>query len=148
MEKPSSSSLTAPSYARVLPTAPLQRIFDNLPDDIVKTFSPEQVEALNNALGARGGRVHSLDLRPTMRIPLLPWSFYVVLLVGRNRRDMSEREKKAAALVLLYSIFLFLSISVLLGLLVLYLVKSALGINLFPNFSLGIWDWFVENFLR
>lgn len=29
-----------------------------------------------------------------------------------------------------------------LGFLVLYLVKSAMGINLFDDFSLGIWDWF------
>jgi hypothetical protein len=28
------------------------------------------------------------------------------------------------------------------GILVLYLVKSALGINLIEGFSFGIWDWF------
>jgi hypothetical protein len=26
-------------------------------------------------------------------------------------------------------------------LIVLYLIKSALGINLFEGFSLGLWDW-------
>jgi hypothetical protein len=35
-----------------------------------------------------------------------------------------------------------LTLSLTLGLLVLYLFKSALGINLFAGFSLGIWDWF------
>ena len=30
-------------------------------------------------------------------------------------------------------------VSTLMGLLILYLIKSALGINLFEHFSLGIW---------
>jgi hypothetical protein len=28
---------------------------------------------------------------------------------------------------------------------ILYLLKSALGINLFPGFSLGLWDWFKQS---
>jgi hypothetical protein len=28
----------------------------------------------------------------------------------------------------------------------LYLLKSALGIDLFPNHSLGIWSWFKSSF--
>jgi hypothetical protein len=30
---------------------------------------------------------------------------------------------------------------------VLYLVKSALGIDLIPGFSFGVWGWFQENVL-
>lgn len=37
--------------------------------------------------------------------------------------------------------------SVLTGLLLLYLLKSALGIDLVPGFSLGIWGWFKDVFL-
>ncbi|HBB24465.1 MAG TPA: 3-phosphoshikimate 1-carboxyvinyltransferase, partial [Pseudomonas sp.] len=40
---------------------------------------------------------------------------------------------------------LFLLFSALVGLVILYLLKSALGINLFPDFSLGLWDWFKES---
>ncbi|MCP3667405.1 MAG: hypothetical protein GY696_33745 [Gammaproteobacteria bacterium] len=36
----------------------------------------------------------------------------------------------------------FISFSILMGLLVRYLVKSALGIDLIPGFSLGIWGGF------
>ena len=43
---------------------------------------------------------------------------------------------------------LFITFSVLSGLLILYLIKSALGINLFENFSLGIWSWFKANILN
>ncbi|MAF88801.1 MAG: 3-phosphoshikimate 1-carboxyvinyltransferase, partial [Pseudomonas sp.] len=28
---------------------------------------------------------------------------------------------------------------------ILYVLKSALGINLFPGFSLGLWDWLKES---
>ena len=39
------------------------------------------------------------------------------------------------------AITLFLLFSLLLGLVMLYILKSALGINLLPNHSLGLWDW-------
>jgi len=36
---------------------------------------------------------------------------------------------------------LFLCVSLLVGLVLLYILKSWLGINLFEGFSLGLWDW-------
>jgi len=86
--------------------------------------------------------VHSIDVRPTLKLPFLPWSFYLVFLMGRNRRALSSQEKYMAALLLLaFTISMILGLS-LLGLLVIYLIKSALGIDLFEGHSLGIWDWF------
>jgi len=41
-----------------------------------------------------------------------------------------------------------LTIGSVLGVLILYLVKSALGIDLIPGFSFGVWGWFQEEFLR
>jgi len=35
-----------------------------------------------------------------------------------------------------------LTIGSVLGVLILYLVKSALGIDLIPGFSFGVWGWF------
>ncbi|HBF73484.1 MAG TPA: 3-phosphoshikimate 1-carboxyvinyltransferase, partial [Alteromonas australica] len=42
----------------------------------------------------------------------------------------------------------FLLVSILLGLIVLYLIKSALGINLIDGWSLGLWGWFKENVIN
>ena len=42
----------------------------------------------------------------------------------------------------------FLLVSAAVGIVVLYLVKSALGIDLIPGFSFGVWGWFQEEFLR
>jgi hypothetical protein len=41
-----------------------------------------------------------------------------------------------------------LTVGTVLGVLILYLVKSALGIDLIPGFSFGVWGWFQEEFLR
>ena len=37
-------------------------------------------------------------------------------------------------------------IVVLLVTLSLYLIKSAMGIDVFPHFSFGVWDWFKKVF--
>jgi hypothetical protein len=42
----------------------------------------------------------------------------------------------------------FLLISALVGIFVLYILKSALGVDLIPGFSFGVWDWFQGAFLR
>jgi hypothetical protein len=39
-------------------------------------------------------------------------------------------------------------VSAAVGILVLYLIKSALGIDLIPGFSFGVWGWFQDEFLK
>ena len=123
----------------------IQRLLSRMPDAVSQSFSTEQLFGLREAIGARGGRIHSVDMRPTLKFPFLPWSFYVVFLVGRNRRSLSAREKYTAALMLLAFTISFVLGLALLATLALYLLKSALGINLFEGYSLGIWDWFRGN---
>lgn len=120
----------------------IQRLLARMPDSVSESFSTEQLFGLQEAIGSRGGRIHSIDVRPTLKLPFLPWSFYVVFLVGRNRRALTTQEKYMAALMLLaFAMSFVLGLSIL-ALLLLYLLKSALGINLFEGYSLGIWDWF------
>lgn len=120
----------------------IQRLLSRMPDGIAKSFSTEQLFGLREAIGVRGGRIHSVDMRPTLKFPFLPWSFYVVFLVGKNRRGLSPQEKYTAALMLLAFCMSFVLGLAILATLALYLLKSALGINLFEGYSLGIWDWF------
>ena len=61
---------------------------------------------------------------------------------------MTRAEKARGLFIQSVLLTVFLSFSALLGLVVLYLIKSAMGIDLFPNFSLGIWSWFKENILN
>lgn len=120
----------------------IKRLLMRMPRNIAASFTTEQLIGLREAVGIRGGRIHSIDIRPTLKFPFFPWSFYCVFLVGRNRRTLSIQEQYMAALLLLAFAISFVLGLALLAMLFLYLLKSALGINVFEGYSLGIWDWF------
>jgi hypothetical protein len=111
-----------------------------MPQDVADTFTEAQLSGLRLALGARSWGRHAVDVRGT--ILFWRWRYYYVFLLGRNRRELSRREKQLSLLLQAAFLAVLLFASAMLGLLVLYLVKSALGIDLFPGFSLGIWSWF------
>ena len=109
-----------------------------LPTEQRSSFSEEQLLGLKVALGARTWGTHRIDLRWTMKL----WkkSYYIVIIAGVNRRSPSRRQQKLARLgkaIFLATLFLILSVF---SLLLLYIIKSALGIDLIDNFSLGIWS--------
>lgn len=113
---------------------------ERLPAELRESFTNEQLDALKIAFGARRWGKHPVDLRGTL--DLLGWRYYYVLLIGRNRRDLTRGERAMSRLATALLIFVFLLFSGMVGLLMLYLAKSAMGIDLLPNFSLGVWDWF------
>lgn len=120
----------------------IKKLLGKLPEDIADSYSEKQLQGLRVALGDRTWGKHFIDKRGTFAITFVRWRFYYVFLLGRNRRAYTRREKRASLLMFMGIILLFLCISVLLGLLTLYLLKSALGIDLLEGTSLGIWDWF------
>ncbi len=120
-------------------------LLQRVPVNIRESFSDEQLSALKVAFGARKWGKHAIDLRGTLSF--WRWRYYVVVLMGRNKRLLTPREKRISLMVKTLLILLFFSFSTLMGLLVLYLAKSAMGIDLFPGFSLGIWGWFKGAFL-
>jgi uncharacterized protein YacL len=76
------------------------------------------------------------------------WQYYFVFLAGRNRRVLTDREQTIQRLAMATVLAVVLTVGTVLGVLILYLVKSALGIDLIPGFSFGVWGWFQEEFLR
>ncbi|MEC7690495.1 MAG: 3-phosphoshikimate 1-carboxyvinyltransferase [Pseudomonadota bacterium] len=124
----------------------IQKLLSKMPPDVAASFSEEQLIAMNKAIGGRSWARHKLDVRGTINI----WrtSFYFVVLAGKNRRELSRLEQQVGRATMALMFALFITFSVLSGLLILYLIKSALGINLFENFSLGIWSWFKANILN
>ncbi len=111
-----------------------------LPEDLRESFSDKQLEGLRSAFATRSWGRHQVDWRGTFGL----WSnqYYFVLVGGRNKRNLSRAQRNVSLAAKAGVITLFLFFSVLVGLVALYLIKSALGINLLPNFSLGLWDWF------
>lgn len=122
----------------------IQHLLGRMPQDIAGTFTEAQLASLRLALGARSWGRHAVDVRGT--VVFWRWRYYYVFLLGRNRRELTRREKQLSLLLQAVFLSVLLLLSTLLGLLVLYLVKSALGIDLFPGFSLGIWSWFKQQF--
>jgi hypothetical protein len=125
--------------------AALQEILKKMSPEVQASFSERQLADIKLAVSARTWGSHLIDLRSTIRF--FRYRYYFVFLVGRNRRQLTARELRIGLLLKTTVLTVFLSFCVLLGLLVLYLIKSAAGIDIFPNFSLGIWSWFRQAFL-
>jgi hypothetical protein len=120
----------------------IKNLLARMPQHIANSFNDEQLTHLMTAVGSRSWGEHAIDKRGTFNIPFYKWRFYYVLLIGRNSRSLSRKEKQLSVLSTALFSTVFILFSACLGLLVLYLIKSALGIDLFPGFSLGIWSWF------
>lgn len=114
-----------------------------LPDHLRDSFSEEQLDALRGVFGARSWVKHRVDLRGTVKL----WRdrYYFAIVAGRNKRNLTRPQQNLSLMAKAALATLFLLFSALIGLVILYLLKSALGINLFPDFSLGLWDWFKQS---
>lgn len=123
------------------PDPAMNNFLQQLPKGIVDSFSDEQLHHIRNALGVRNWKKHSVDLRCTVPVPFVRQRIYFVFLMGKDRRRLSRQEQKVSTWTIAALMSAFIMISLLFGLLSLYLLKSALGIDLFDGFSLGIWDW-------
>ncbi len=123
----------------VTQSPPLRRLLNSMPEKTAQSFTQEQLVALNQALGGRRWARHTIDIRKTVKL----WrsSYYVVVLAGRNVRQLSRLEQRISRLSLAVFTAMLLLVAAGLGLVMLYLLKSALGINLFEDFSLGLWGW-------
>lgn len=118
--------------------ADIKRFLRRIPPELHETFTDEQLEAIKLALAHRGGGGHTVDLRGGLS--LWRWKYYYVVLGGRERRRLTTQEKRLMLYANATLAAALLIVVVLASLLGLYIVKSALGINLFGDFSLGIWS--------
>lgn len=104
-------------------------------------LSPEQWEAILDALrGSSPQRRHAIDLRGV--ISLYFARYYFVILAGRDRRIYTqivecERRQQAVFAAKLVFLAIILSPVILVILVFFYLLKSSLGIDLFPGRHMG-----------
>jgi hypothetical protein len=115
-------------------------LLDSMPAAVKNSFNEVQLTHLRNAVVSRQWGNHNIDVRGTFS--LFNFRYYYVFLAGKNLRSLSRSETGRSRVInaMLFSTLLTLTLG--LGLLFLYLLKSALGIDLFPDHSLGIWDRF------
>lgn len=124
--------------------ATVKNLLKRMPEEVQQSFTDEQLAHLKVALATRGWGKHAIDVRSTIK--LFGHRYYYVFIAGRNRRELTRAEKHLSLLLKTALLSGFLFLSMILGLLVLYLIKSALGIDLLPNYSFGIWSWFKSLF--
>ncbi|MEW6751573.1 MAG: hypothetical protein AB1505_11440 [Candidatus Latescibacterota bacterium] len=116
------------------------RVVAHIDPDVLETLSADQLAAIRAAVRtARPLGRHGVDIR--VLVPLYFSRYYLVLQAGRDRRSatrrVEERRQRGAALVGGgLALATVLSPLVLVGLLGLYLAKSALGIDLFEDWHL------------
>lgn len=121
----------------------IQHVLERMPQKAADSFTDEQLSYLNTALAGRNWGKHKVDLRGT--IGLLSSRYYFVFLAGRDKRELSRIESRIGRIAIATSFVLFVSVSLLFGLTLLYVLKSWLGIDLFDDYSLGLWDWIKAN---
>ncbi|MEP1444783.1 MAG: 3-phosphoshikimate 1-carboxyvinyltransferase [Paraglaciecola sp.] len=122
----------------------IQNLLDRMPENVSNSFSDDQLMALKVAIGARKWGKHKVDFRGTFPMPFFKSKIYYVFLMGRNHRELTRSEKAISAFTLTLFTSLFILLCAMFGILVLYLVKSALGIDLIEGFSFGVWGWFKD----
>jgi hypothetical protein len=124
----------------------IMKLLNRLPDETALSLTDRQLSHIKVAVGNGGYRKHKIDCRGTIPIPFYPSRIYFVLLMGRNIRAVTRSEQSVALMTTLFLTVILLSLSTLLGLAVLYVLKSALGINLFEGSSLGLWNLLKQTF--
>lgn len=121
----------------VEPNSLLLRLLANASPGFGKSFTDEQIAGLNAALVNADTRFHAVDFRTSISFFGIP--FYITLLMGRERRSrerlaqegQTQVHKIAIAHIVLT---LVMGLSCLAAIAcILYLVKSAVGIDLFDG---------------
>lgn len=133
----------APSSIRNDPI--LASLLRHLPKELAASYTDEQLVGIKMILGDRVWNRHFIDRRGTFSLPFIMWRYYYVILLGKNKRAFTRREKSISALMLALTLCLGLLICTCLGFVVLYILKSALGIDLLPESSFGLWDWLTQS---
>jgi len=113
-------------------------VLANIDPKVRASLTDEQVQAIGRALATRHGKgAHLLDTRGLIKTYFA--TYYYVLQFGRDRRMGRRRtdyERGMKARMLGNVIFFLMAISplILLGLVGLYFLKAALGVDLIPDF--------------
>ncbi|MCP3670456.1 MAG: hypothetical protein GY814_08475 [Gammaproteobacteria bacterium] len=125
-----------------------ENILANIPLEIRRGFSSDQLTALRTALATAHDRSrHMIDAR--VSIPLYFARYYIVFLLGRDlrrstrkillerRRDSSQAAGFTLVFTLIWNILFVLLVA---GFVIIYYLKSTMGIDIFPDMHL--WDIF------
>lgn len=121
-----------------------QHVMSNIEPAVFKSLNLVQLRAIESAISRNAPfRRHPIDVRCVL--PLFFIRLYAVILVGRDKRyntrnKETSRKLYAQGLSLGAMIYILLAMTIPIAFILLYLIKSFLGIDIFPDQHL--WDFF------
>ena len=124
-----------------------QHIMTNIPPEVFSTLNIVQIQAIESAISNNAPfRKHPLDLRGQLSLYFI--RYYFVILIGRDRRSSSinkeeRRRTKAKSVSVMMFIYALICMLAPILFIALYLIKSFLGIDIFPDQHLS--DFFSSN---
>ncbi|HGN9373819.1 TPA: hypothetical protein ACK11E_003875 [Citrobacter pasteurii] len=121
----------------------IERFYAQLDVHISEGLTPEQKEGIEKAIVASTlASRHRIDIRRSF--PFFGKRFYLVFLFGRDLRQRHRQESTLSTMLLTFLLLLGTLFVTCCVLLTLYMIKSALGIDVFQHFHVGIWDWWLS----
>ncbi|ATX96555.1 hypothetical protein RVV73_001486 [Citrobacter freundii] len=121
----------------------IERFYTHLDETIAQGLTPEQKEGVENAiLASTLASRHQIDIRRSF--PFFSKRYYLVFLFGRDLRRQHRQESTLSRMLLTFLLLIAVLFVTCCILLTLYMIKSALGIDVFQNFHVGIWDWWLS----
>lgn len=114
----------------------VQQFFACIPPKTATTFSNTQLAALKQVFKERITKRHAVDIK--FSIPLFRQGFYIVLLLGKEKR--TKKRLQASIYQPVNSVLLTISALALITSLLssVYIFKMTSGIHLFPNQDIQI----------
>lgn len=121
----------------------VERFYAALDPEVQDTLTPEQKTGIEQALiSANLASRHPVDIRRSF--PFLNRRYFVVFLLGKDLRKQARETGTLGRVFSTLSITVGILFCILSMLLALYMIKSALGIDVFEHFHVGIWTWFMD----
>ncbi|BDH46344.1 hypothetical protein TUM12370_23880 [Salmonella enterica subsp. enterica serovar Choleraesuis] len=121
----------------------IERFYAVLDPEVENTLTPDQKSGIERALvSANLASKHPVDFRRSF--PFLNRRYFVVFLLGKDMRKRARETSSVGRVLSTISITIGIVFCILSMLLALYMIKSALGIDVFKHFHVGIWTWFID----
>lgn len=119
------------------------RLLSTMSEDMASTFSDEQLYHLKLASKNGGWGTHTVELRGS--IGLWRFKYFYVLLARKEKRQLSQAQNSIYSRLELFTAItlLFVGSISFIGIVgfTFYVIKSALGIDIIPFWSSGIWHY-------
>lgn len=124
----------------------VNRFYSALDKDVACDLSKKQKESIERAINYAVLRSNNkVDVRKGLTF--FNKRFFLVFILGIDKKKQFKSDNLLllfGSSILLLSVIAGLFISTLI---ILYLIKSSMGIDLFSHFSFGVWDAFKNAFL-